>query len=93
MRPLFLLKWRSVGLLLLRMFRSAVHPRVMVTLTGAQTVDDSATLPVLSLESRLALLRRRRRLTFLKRYAAAGPVIVGLSLLLLAAYAGMASLH
>lgn len=65
----------------------------MVTLGGAEIPADPLTLPPLSLDARLGLLRRRRRLTFLKRYGAIGPVVVGLSLLLLAAYAGMAGLR
>jgi hypothetical protein len=44
-----------------------------------------------SLESRLVQLRRRRRLTFLKRVAAMGPVLVGTALLGLAAFGGIAS--
>jgi hypothetical protein len=65
----------------------------MVTQLGTQIRDDPASLPSLSLESRLGLLRRRRRLTFLKRLVAMGPVLVGMSLLLLAAFGGMASLR
>jgi hypothetical protein len=78
-------------LLLLRMFRSAVQPSVMDIPSAPQIRDDLGTLPLLSLESRLGLLRRRRRLTFLKRVAAMGPVIVGMSLLLLVGFGGMAS--
>ena len=44
-----------------------------------------------SLESRLVLLRRRRRLTFLKRMAAMCPVLIGTTLLGLAAFGGIAS--
>jgi hypothetical protein len=65
----------------------------MVTLGGAAISSDPTALPVLSLDARLGLLRRRRRLTFVKRYAALGPVVLGMSLLLLAAYAGMTGLH
>jgi hypothetical protein len=65
----------------------------MVTLDGDAISSDSTALPLMSLDARLGLLRRRRRLTFLKRSAAMGPVVVGLSLLLLAAYAGIAGLH
>lgn len=65
----------------------------MISLGGTAISSDPTALPVLSLDERLGLLRRRRRLILLKRYAAVGPVIVGMSLLLLAAYAGMASLH
>jgi hypothetical protein len=79
--------------LLLRMFRSAVQRSVMVTPRGARIRDDLASLPLLSLESRLGLLRRRRRLTFLKHLAAMGPVLVGMSFLLLAAFGGMPNLR
>lgn len=65
----------------------------MVTLGGAAIPADPTTLPPLSLDSKLALLRRRRRLSFLKRVAAMGPVLVGMSLLLLVALGSMASLH
>jgi hypothetical protein len=55
-------------------------------------LDDLASLPVLSLESRLDLLRRRRRRTFLKRQLAViGSVLVGMSVLLLAALGAIAS--
>jgi hypothetical protein len=63
----------------------------MVIPRAARIRVDLVTLPLLSLESRLGLLRRRRRLAFLKRVAAMGPVIVGMSLLLLVAFGGMAS--
>ncbi|HEY8952599.1 MAG TPA: hypothetical protein VIP78_08585 [Candidatus Dormibacteraeota bacterium] len=46
---------------------------------------------MLTLESRLGLLRRRRRLSFLKQLAAMGPLLLGMSLLLLAAFGGIAS--
>jgi hypothetical protein len=44
-----------------------------------------------SLESRLALFRRRRRLTSLKRVAAMSPVLLGTTLLGLVAFGGIAS--
>ena len=62
----------------------------MVTLGCVAISSDPTALPVLSLDARLGLVRRRRGVTFLKRYAAMGPVVVGVSLLLLAAYAGIA---
>ncbi|HEY8954041.1 MAG TPA: hypothetical protein VIP78_15965 [Candidatus Dormibacteraeota bacterium] len=46
---------------------------------------------MLTLESRLGLLRRRRRVNFLKQLLTAIPVLLGSSLLLLVAFAGMAS--
>lgn len=63
--------------------------------SGAQLPTDPASLPSLSLESRLGLLRRRRRLTSVKHLLAAmGPVIVGMSLLLLlAAFGAVAGLR
>lgn len=48
----------------------------------------------LSLDSRLGMLRRRRRRTFLKRLLAAmAPVLAGMSLLLLVAFETMATLR
>ena len=47
-------------------------------------------LPLLSLSSRLGLLRQRRRLSMLKQVLAViGPVLVGISLLLLLAGFGV----
>ncbi len=62
---------------------------------GARIPDYPASLPSLSLGSRLGLFRRRRRLTFLKHLLAAmGPVLVGMSLLvLLAAFGAVAGLR
>jgi hypothetical protein len=46
--------------------------------------------PLLSLESRLGLLRRRRRVGLLKQLLAViGPVLVGMTLLLLLAAGGV----
>ena len=56
--------------------------------------DDIAGLPFLSLKSRLGLLRRRRRVSFLRQLMAAmGPVLVGMALLMLAAFGGTATLR
>jgi hypothetical protein len=48
-------------------------------------------LPLLTLEFRLDRLRRRRRANFIKQWMTAIPLVVGSSLLLLVAFAGMAS--
>jgi hypothetical protein len=46
-------------------------------------------LPILSLESRLGLLRRRRRVMFLKQLLGlVGPTMIGATLLLLLALVG-----
>ena len=58
------------------MFRPAAHNPDMALLT---------------LESRLDILRRRRRVNFIKQLLIAIPVVVGSSLVLLVAFAGMAS--
>lgn len=65
----------------------------MISLGGTAISSDPTALPVLSLDERLGLLRRRRRLTLLKRYALVGPVALGLSLLVLAAFAGTVGLR
>jgi hypothetical protein len=46
----------------------------------------------MSLELRLAILRRRRRQNALKQFAV-GPLLVGISIVLLAAFGSMASLR
>jgi hypothetical protein len=79
--------------LLLLMFRPVVQATVMVTLRGGRERNDQASLPSMSLESRLGALRRRRRRTFLKQFAAIGPVLVGMSFLLLVAFGGMATMR
>ncbi len=62
---------------MLKAFRSARLPDILTS------------LPSLSPESRLGLLRRRRRLIFLKHLLAAmGPILVGMSLLVLLAAIG-----
>jgi hypothetical protein len=63
--------------------------------TGARIPDNPASLPSLRLESRLGLLRRRRRLTSLKHLLVAlSPILVGMSLLvLLAAFGAVAGLR
>jgi hypothetical protein len=65
----------------------------MVTPGVARIRDDLASPPLLSLESRLGLLRRRRRVSFLKQLLAVCPVVVGMSLLLFAAVGGAGSLR
>ena len=49
-------------------------------------------LTFLSLDSRLGMLRRRRRRTVLRQFAV-GPLLLGMSILLLAAFGGMATLR
>jgi hypothetical protein len=52
--------------------------------------DNTATRPLLSLDSRLGLLRRRRRLSFLKQILAViGPMVVATSFLLALAGVGV----
>ncbi len=48
-------------------------------------------LLVLTLESRLGVLRRRRRVNRYKQLLALVPMLLGASIILLLAYAGMAS--
>jgi hypothetical protein len=81
--------------LLRRMFRPAAQRSVIATPSGARIRDELARLPSLSLESRLALLHRRRRLTSLKHLLTAMSfVLVGMSLLvLLAAFGAVAGLR
>jgi hypothetical protein len=81
--------------LVLRMFRFATERPVIATPTGARISDGPASLLSPSLESRLRLLHRRRRLAFLKHLLATmSPVLVGMSLLLLlAAFGAMAGLR
>jgi hypothetical protein len=62
-------------------------------LVGALVRIDPTTLTPLSLDSRLALLRQRRRRTFARRLLAAMGPLVGMSLLLLAVVGGLASLR
>jgi hypothetical protein len=62
----------------------------MATPGGAPIHDQLANRPSLSLESRLGLLRRRRRVSLLKQFlAVVGPVLVGMTLLLLLAAGGV----
>ena len=62
----------------------------MATPGGVSIHDQPANRPLLSLESRLSLLRRRRRITSLKQLlAVSAPVLVGISLLLLLAAGGV----
>ena len=59
---------------------------------GRTASPPPVTLPSLSLELRLGLLRRRRRHNLLRQIAFR-PVLVGLSLVTLAAYSTVAALH
>jgi len=81
--------------LVLRMFRFATERPVIATPSGARISDGPGSLPSPSLESRLRLLHRRRRLAFLKHLLATmSPVLVGVSLfLLLAAFGSIAGLR
>ena len=81
--------------LVLRMFRFATERPVIASPTGARISDGPGSLPSPSLESRLRLLHRRRRLAFLKHLLATmSPVLVGVSLfLLLAALGSIAGLR
>ena len=66
------------------------HSAVMATPGGAPIHDHLANRPLLSLESRLGLLRRRRRVGLLKQLLAViGPVLVGMTLILLLAAGGV----
>lgn len=86
--------WADEWPLLLRMFRSAVYGLVMDIPLGTRIRVEPASLPSsLSLESRLGLLRRRRRVSFLKQLLAVCPLAVGMSLLLFAAVGGASSLR
>ena len=73
-------------------FAPSCKVSVMVT-SGVARRDDLASPPLLSLESRLGLLRRRRRVSFLKQLLAVCPLVVGMSLLLFAAVGGASSLR
>jgi hypothetical protein len=81
--------------LVLRMFHFATERPVIATPSGARISDGPGSLPSPSLESRLGLLHRRRRLAFLKHLLATmSPVLVGMSLLLLiAAFGAVAGLR
>ena len=58
---------------------------------GARFREDRASLTRLSLDARLGVFRRRRRITYLKRVMSIGPLLAGMSILLLVAFAGTAS--
>jgi hypothetical protein len=77
----------------LKMLHSATQHSVIATPGRSPIRNELASLPSLSLESRLALLHRRRHLASLKRFLAATSfVLVGISLLvLLAAFGAVAS--
>jgi hypothetical protein len=73
----------------LKMLHSATLRSVTDTSGRSPIRNEFASLPSLSLESRLALLHRRRRLASLKRLLAAMSfVLVGISLLVLIAAFG-----
>jgi hypothetical protein len=73
----------------LKMFRFPTERSVIASPSEARISDGPARLPSPSLESRLRLLHRRRRLAFLKHLVATmSPVLVGMSLLLLLAVFG-----
>jgi hypothetical protein len=67
------------------MFRSEVHGTDITTPPPALIHEKPMTL-----KSRLSAVRRRRRLTSLKRLLAVGPVFVGSALLAFAAFGGIA---
>jgi hypothetical protein len=70
----------------LKMLHSATEPSVIATPGRSPIRNELASLPSLSLESRLALLHRRRRLASLKRLLATMSfVLLGISLLVLVA--------
>lgn len=72
-----------------RMLRSAAHLSVIATSSGALIRDHHTSPHSLSLESRLGLLRRRRRFASLKHLLAVmGPILVGMALLVLVAALG-----
>ena len=65
----------------------------MITLEGAGIGADPTSLAPLSLDSRLALVRQRRRRTFAKSLLAVMGPLVAMSLLMLAVVGGLASLR
>jgi hypothetical protein len=66
------------------------QPTCMLKAFGEARIHNPASLPPLSLELRLGLLHRRRRIAALKHLLEAlGPVLVGMSLLLLLAAFGV----
>jgi hypothetical protein len=67
------------------MFRWEVHGTDITTPAPALILEKPMTL-----NSRLGAVRRRRRLTSLKRLLAVGPVFVGTALLVFAAVGGIA---
>ena len=75
------------------MFRPIVQGVVMDIPLGTRIRIEPASLPSLSLESRQGLLRRRRRVRFLKEFLAVCPLVVGMSLLLFAAVGGASGLR
>jgi hypothetical protein len=72
--------------LLLRMFRrTGQHERISTFATSPDPLSST------TLESRLTLFRRRRRLAVLKRVGTMAPVVIGTSALVLIAIGGIAS--
>jgi hypothetical protein len=71
------------------MFRSAVQRLIVAVAGGARTRDHSAGPQPLSLDARLGLYRRRRRVALLKRMAPMAPVLMGMSFFLIVAFGGM----
>lgn len=74
--------------------RAVRQPLVMLQASaGARVPKRPASLPTLSLEARLAMLHRRRRLAHLRHFLAAmGELLTG-ALLLLAGFAAAATLR
>ena len=71
---------------LLRMFRSAAQGSVVANLGSAGISDHGPNRQALSLDARLGLLRRRRRVTLLRQLAPVAPVLIGISALLIVAF-------
>ncbi len=62
----------------------------MASIEGTRIYDDIAERPSLSLDSRLSRFRRRRRISSVKQLLAMiGPILVGVSVLLLFAAFGV----
>lgn len=82
--------WWDVADIVTAISRSCVLRGHVGTPGGARIDDHTATRPLLSLDSRLGLLRRRRRISFLKQILAViGPMVVATSFLLALAGVGV----